>query len=135
MKVPDHSLVMFAHLLALLTPSFAPPCMLRSRTQLRSLVCSLAQFTPSRARGTVNDWMDIYSVFFFLFWTIVLWCRTTKNRDVSTGPFARLLAELIHMFAPHCLLCSPALLRSFVHSLDHSLTPKLVGKYTEGQIK
>ena len=33
----------------------------------RSLVCSLAHFAHSLARGTVNDWMAIKSVFFPIF--------------------------------------------------------------------
>ena len=44
----------------------------------------------------------------------------------STGPLAclnaRSLTLLIHLLAPHCLLCSYTLLRSFVRSLAHSLT-------------
>ena len=57
----------FAHLLAPLTPSRAPDCLLRSRPLLRSLVRSLAHFAHSLARGTVNDWMTILSVFFYIF--------------------------------------------------------------------
>ena len=37
---------------------------------LRSLICSLAHFAHSLARGKVNDWMALLSVF-FLFSTIV----------------------------------------------------------------
>ena len=37
-------------------------------------------------------------------------------------------APLIHFLALHCLLCSRTLLHSFVCSLAHSLTSKLVGK-------
>ena len=44
----------FTHLLAPLTCLLAPPCSLRLRTPLRSVVCSLAHFTHSLARGTVN---------------------------------------------------------------------------------
>ena len=58
--------------------------------------------------------------------SIPLWFRTTMIRDVSTGPlahpFARSLAPLSHLLAPHCSL------RSFVHLLAHSLTPKLMGE-------
>ena len=54
-------------LLALLTRSLAPDCSLRSRPPLRSLVRSLAHFAHSLARGTVNDWMAILSVFFSIF--------------------------------------------------------------------
>ena len=54
----------FARSLAPLTRSLAPHYSLRSRAPLRSLVCSLAHFALSLARGTVDDWMDIYSVFF-----------------------------------------------------------------------
>ena len=87
-KSPDESVGPFtrpfARLLVLLTYSFAPHCSLCSRAPLRSLVCSLAHFAHSRARGTVNDSMGvfalpvmrthpmaIFSVFFFSFWTIV----------------------------------------------------------------
>ena len=61
----------FARLLAPLTHSLALDCSLRSRPPLHSLVRSLAHFAHSLARGTVNDWMAILSVFFFLFSTIV----------------------------------------------------------------
>ena len=37
----------------------APPCSLRSRAPLRSLVRSLAHFAHSLTRGTVNNWMAI----------------------------------------------------------------------------
>ena len=57
----------FARSLAPLTRSLAPDCSLRSRPPLRSLVRSFAHFAHSLARGTVNDWMDILSVFFFYF--------------------------------------------------------------------
>ena len=57
----------FAHSLAPLTRLLAPDCSLRSRPPLRSLVHSLAHFTHSLARGTVNDWMDSLSVFFSIF--------------------------------------------------------------------
>ena len=43
------------------------------------------------------------------------------NRDVSTGPLTRSLALLTQSLAPHCLLCSCALLWSFPHSLTHCL--------------
>ena len=59
-----HSLV---RSLAPLTRSLAPDCSLRSRPPLRSLVRSLAHFAHSLARGTVNDWMAILSVFFSIF--------------------------------------------------------------------
>ena len=49
----------FARSLAPLTRSLAPDCSLRSRAPLRSL----AHFAHSLARGTVIDWMAIYSVF------------------------------------------------------------------------
>ena len=54
--------------------SLALYCPLRARTPLRSLVCKPAYFViaHSLARGTVNDWMAIFSVF-FLFWTTVHW--------------------------------------------------------------
>ena len=61
----------FARLLALLTRLLALDCLLRSRPPLRSLVRSLAYFAHSLARGTVNDWMAILSVFFVPFSTIV----------------------------------------------------------------
>ena len=54
---------------------------------------------------------------------VPLWARTTKNRDVSTGPLARpfdlSFAPLTHLLAPPCLLCLCAPLRSLVHSLAH----------------
>ena len=55
----------FACSLAPLTRSLASDCSHRSRPPLRSLVRSLAHFTHSLACVTVNDWMAIYSVFFF----------------------------------------------------------------------
>ena len=57
----------FARSLAPLTRSLAPDCSLRSRPPPRSLVRSLAHFAHSLARGTVNDWMAILSVFFSIF--------------------------------------------------------------------
>ena len=58
------------------------------------------------------------------------WGRTTNNRDVSTGPlarlFAHLLAPLTRLLIPDCLLCSRPLLRSLVCLLAHfahSLAP------------
>ena len=57
----------FARSLAPLTCSLAPPCSLCLHALLRSLVCSLAHFAHSLARGTVNDWMTILSVFFYTF--------------------------------------------------------------------
>ena len=65
-----HSLAPFAHTarshrsFALLTCSLAPPYLLCSHAPLCSLVCLLAHFAHSLARGTVNDSMAIYSVFF-----------------------------------------------------------------------
>ena len=51
---------------------------------------------------------------------------------LTTGPFAspftRSLAPLTHSLAPHCSLRSRAPLRSFAHSLAHSLIPELMGK-------
>ena len=55
----------FARSLAPLTRSLAPDSTLRSRPPLRSLVRSLGHFAHSLARGTVNDWMAIFSVSFF----------------------------------------------------------------------
>ena len=46
----------------------------------------------------------------------------------SARSFACSLALLTHRIAPHCTLCSRTLLRSFVFSFAHSLTPKLKGK-------
>ena len=47
----------------------------------------------------------------------LLWFRTAKNQDVSTGllacPFARSLAPLTHLLALHCLLRSRTPLRPF----------------------
>ena len=54
----------FACLLVPLTCSLILPCLLCSHAPLCSLVCSLAHFTYSLARGTVNDWVNIYCVFF-----------------------------------------------------------------------
>ena len=54
----------FARSLAPLACSLAPhysPCL---RAPLRSLVCSLAHFAHSLARGKEDDWMAIFSVFF-----------------------------------------------------------------------
>ena len=55
-----------------------------------------------------------------------------QNQDVSTGPlarqFARSLALLAHLLAPHCLLCLHALLRLFACLLAYSLTREPVGK-------
>ena len=62
---------LLAHSLAPLTHSLAPDCSLLSRPPLHSLVRSLAHLAHSLARGKVNDWMVIYSVFFYLFCTIV----------------------------------------------------------------
>ena len=58
----------FAHSLAPLTHSLAPPCLLCLRAPQRSHVRSLARFahfTNSLARGKVNDWMTIFPEFFF----------------------------------------------------------------------
>ena len=59
--------------------------------------------------------------------------RRTKNQEVSTGPlahlYAHLLAPSIHLLAPHCLLCSAALISSLGRSLANSLTFELVGKW------
>ena len=56
-----------------------------------------------------------------------------QNQDVSTGPlarqFARSLALLAHLLAPHCLLCLHALLRLFACLLAYSLTREPVGKW------
>merc|ERR1712002_811446 len=57
----------FARSLTLLTRSLAPDCSLCSCPPLRSLVLSLTHFAHSLARGTVNDWMAILSVFFSIF--------------------------------------------------------------------
>ena len=58
---------LFARSLAPLTHLLAPDCSLRSRPPLRSLVCLLVHFAHSLARGIVNDWMAILSVFFSIF--------------------------------------------------------------------
>ena len=62
--VLGHSLI---RSLVPLTRSLASDCSLCSRPPLRSLVCSLVHFAHSLARGTVNDWMAILSVFFSIF--------------------------------------------------------------------
>ena len=51
---------------------------------LRSLACLLAHFAHSFARGTVNDWMGIHSVFFSVLAHSVL----AEPHLPSTGPFA-----------------------------------------------
>ena len=55
-----------------------------------------------------------------------LWSRIVKNQDVSTGPltrpFARSLAPLTHLLAPHNLFHSRAPLRSLARSIAHSLS-------------
>ena len=63
----------FARSLLPLTRLLAPDCSLCSRPPLRSLVCLLAHFANSQARGTVNDWMTILSVFFSIFDRSVVW--------------------------------------------------------------
>ena len=57
----------FARLPTPLTRLLAPDCWLRSRLPLRSLVRSLTHFARSLARGKVNEWMAILSVFFSIF--------------------------------------------------------------------
>ena len=59
---------------------------------------------------------------------VALWTRKTENPDGSTGPLARLFAcplmpltPLTRSLALPCFLHLPALLRSFVHLLAHSL--------------
>ena len=54
----------FARSLAPLTSLLVPHYSLCPRTPLRSLACSLTHYAHSLARGTVNDRMAIYSVFF-----------------------------------------------------------------------
>ena len=63
-KNTDGSTGPLARLLAPLTRSLAADGSLRLRPPLRSLARSLAHFAHSLARGTVNDWMAILSVFF-----------------------------------------------------------------------
>ena len=50
--------------LATLTRLLAPHYLLRSHAPLRSLARLLAYIAHSLARGKVNDWMTIYSMFF-----------------------------------------------------------------------
>ena len=61
-----------------------------------------------------------------------LWFRFVKNQDISTGPltclFACSLALLTHLLAPHCSLCSPTPLRSFVCLLVHFVHSQAFGK-------
>ena len=57
----------FACMLAPLTRSLAPHYSLRSSAPLRSLALSLTHLVLSLARGTVNDWRAIFSMFFFHF--------------------------------------------------------------------
>ena len=63
----------------------ALPRLLCSRAPLRSLVRLLAHFADSLARGTVNDRMAVYSVF-FLFWPIVDRCQAWRWRLSSPAP-------------------------------------------------
>ena len=62
-----------------------------------------------------------------------LWFRTSKNWDVTTGPFACpfacLLTPLTYLLALHCLLCSHTLLHLLLGPIAHLLTPELVGKW------
>ena len=78
----------FARSLALLTRSLAPDCSLRSRPPLHSLARSLTHFANSLARGTVNDKMAIYSLF-FSFWPIVhnhsTHCGESESRECVKG--------------------------------------------------
>ena len=77
---------------------WATPLSVRSH---HSLVRLLAHFAHSRACGTVNDWMAIYSVFFFLFWPRVelrkddLWvkmCGEPKQaRETESKPWVMLV--------------------------------------------
>ena len=66
----------------------------RSRPPLRSLVralrcahsfarlpTSLTPFAHSLAHETVNDWMAIFSVFFFSFWPVVARCFPLSGRS------------------------------------------------------
>ena len=59
-----------------------------------------------------------------------LWFKTTKNRNVDTGPFTCqficLLATLTHSLALYCSLCSHDLLYSFLRSLAHSLARGMI---------
>ena len=75
----------FARSLAPLTRSLAPDCSLRSRPPLHSL----AHFTHSLARETVNDWMAILSVFFLFFDHSAFWkffFGGTRIKDLSSRP-------------------------------------------------
>ena len=58
-----HGVRMVCHQLPL-TRSIAPHYSPRLRASRRSFVRSFAHFAHSLARGTVDDWMAIYSVFF-----------------------------------------------------------------------
>ena len=66
-------------MLAALTHSLAPSCSLLPTLRHARFACALrcaqsfAHLAHSLSLGTVNDWMAIYSLFFFLFWTIVRW--------------------------------------------------------------
>ena len=63
--------------------------------------------------------------------------KTTKNRDVSTGPFAHPFACTIDSFACSALLtllaCSAALICLLLRSLTHSRTPGKVNVKMLGQ--
>ena len=66
---------------------------------------------------------------------MVSWCIITKNPDLSIGPlacpFAHSLAPLTRSLAPHCLLRSCALLRSFVRLLAHFAHSLTCGKVND----
>ena len=82
-----HGVRMVCHQLPL-TRSIAPHYSPRLRASRRSFVRSLAHFAHSLARGTLNDWMAILSVF-FLFSTIV------PPFSVSFTPLSFLLVFLL----------------------------------------
>ena len=79
----------FARLLPPLTHSLALDCSLCSRPPLRSLIRSLAHFAHSIARGTVNDWMAIMSVFFSIFDHSAPTTDRQKDRRVYPGKTER----------------------------------------------
>ena len=97
--------------LAPLTHSLAPDCSLRSRPPLRSLVRSLAHFAHSLARGTVNDWMAILSVFFPIF---DQHSKTSTLADCQKASVVRTLYDLFFLDATTHLYPSihPSVFRS-----------------------
>ena len=104
----------FARLLAPITRSLASDCSLCSRPLLCSLIRSLAH---SLARGTVNDWMAILSVFFSIF-------DHSGSGFINPGLLAcSFIRSLAHLFTR---LLIRSLAHSFVRTLAHSFARSFV---------